>query len=273
MFEKDFGMYIGDDQKWEAQPAWNPTGDLENLATETGWTPAPATPAPEGTPAPETTPNPEGTPAPETTPNPEGTPPEDTTKLDGNQEGWQNTPEPGSDISWEELQKMLDSLDAGKEVAAEAWKDIQTATEAVQKASSEWDMEALKKANEELTTKVAELLANDVKNQKTIEVLKQEFSKTLNDKISLEYGTANDSKIAQLVNENQDIKNLIAAIMSSWENSKEKIDAAWRNWFQNATWISVDNIISAKKEAETNALWVSEDAWTQVSQGGENLYL
>jgi hypothetical protein len=37
----------------------------------------------------------------------------------------------------------------------------------------------------------------------------------LTDKLGLEYGTANDSKIAALVNEDPNIKNIIAAKIAS----------------------------------------------------------
>jgi len=265
--EKDFDMYIWGSKPVDA-PAAAPVADLEKLATE-AWTPAwDQTPAPAITPAPEVTPptDPVTPPAWEEAPAPEVTPPE-----------WEvpatvETPAVAwDDVTWDELQKMLDTLNT--EASTETIKKVEDATEAVQKASDEGDAAALKKANEILQTEVAELKANDIKNKKTIEVIKQEFEKTLNDKISLEFWTANDSKIAQLVNENPDVKNLISALLASWDKSKDKLDQARRSWFENATWISIDNIITAKKTAETSALWATEDAWTTTSKPGESMYI
>jgi hypothetical protein len=77
-------------------------------------------------------------------------------------------------------------------------------------------------------SKIAEKEANEIKMQKTIDVLKSEYEKTLNDKISLEYGTASDSKIAMIVNEDPDVKNLIAAKLATGDDAKEKLTQAWR---------------------------------------------
>jgi len=265
--EKDFGMYIWDTKPVEA-PAAAPVADLEKLATE-AWAPAwDQTPAPAATPAPEVTPptEPVTPPAWDQTPAAEVTPPEWEAPATT-----ETTPAAWADITWDELQKMLETLNT--DASTEAIKKVEDATEAVQKASDEGDAIALKKANEILQTEVAELKANSIKDKKTIEVIKQEFEKTLNDKITLEFWTANDSKIAQLVNENPDVKNLIAALLASWEKSKEKLDQARRSWFENATGISIDNIITAKKTAETSALWAAEDAWTTTSKPGESMYI
>lgn len=274
-FERDFGMYIGDKPGVipptptptpkavpvapapEASPA---TADLEKLAAEV-WVPAwwEATPSPVVPPAWEVppvweVPSWEIPPAWEVPPT------------------WE-VPSAWEDISWDNLQKMLDALGAESEVWVKVTEEVKTAAKEVAKASTAWDNEALKKANEALTQEIAKLETNDLKNQKTIEIIKQEFQKTLNDKISLEYWTASDSKIAQLVNDDPDVKNLIAAKLATWDTAKDKLDQARRSGFENATGISVDSIIASKKEAEISAMAPWEAAWTEVSKGEKSLYL
>lgn len=175
-------------------------------------------------------------------------------------------------VSWEELQKMLDSLNEGGDEAAETTQDIKAAAEEVKSAVSETDTAAQAKVDD-LLAKIAEKEANEIKMQKTIDVLKNEYEKTLNDKISLEYGTASDSKIAQIVNEDPDVKNLITAKLATGEDAKQKLTQAWRTWRESVSGQNLDNIISTKKQAETEALASGEDASIAVSKGEGSMYL
>lgn len=263
--EKDFWMYI----EWTPQevapevpvaaettppvPEWgapvvDPNADIAALAAE-AWG---ASPEWEAVP-PETTPTWEVVPE-------WGTPPP---------EAWTPPSEPGSEVSWEELQRMLDTLWEGWK---EATADIKTAVEEVKKSLPEADVETAKKLDDALQ-KIAELEANKIRDQKTIDVIKSEYEKTLNDKISLEYWTASDSKIAQIVNDDPDVKALIAAKLATWDDAREKLNQARKAWRENVSWATIDSLIAAKKEAETGALWGWEDVWAEVWKPGEKLYV
>lgn len=198
------------------------------------------------------------------------TPKEATTEKD---KKW--TTETVDDLSWDGLQKMLDALNEGSQESAEATKDIKGVAEEIKSSVSEWDVESQKKIDE-LLSKIALLETSDQKKQKTIDVLSAEYDKVINDKLSLEYWTASDSKIAQMVNEDPDIKNLLSAKMleKNWaEWSKEKLIAAYKAGWESLTGQSLDALMSVKKSEETDALSWSEDASASVAPKWESLYL
>lgn len=188
---------------------------------------------------------------------------------------WEQTPEDATktdNVSWDELQKMLDSLNEWTDKWTEETQDIKAAAEEVKAAVSETDTAAQAKIDE-LLAKIAEKEANEIKMQKTIDVLKNEYEKTLNDKISLEYGTASDSKIAQIVNEDPDVKNLIAAKLATGEDAKAKVTQAWRTWRESVSGQNLDSIIASKKQSEIDAMSSWEDASIAMGKGEGSMYL
>jgi len=263
--EKDFAMYIGWDKTTPAADPVAAADPIAALAATAG------TPAAEVAPVtPEVTPPVADTTIP--TPTPEVTPPAWTPATDAGTPAADAGTPAADNVSWDELQKMLDSLQTTPE-EAKVTTDIKTAAEDVIKASAAWDTQALKLANENLTAKVAELEAGRMKDQKTIDVIKTEYEKTLTDKISLEYWTASDSKIAQMVNEDPDVKMLIAAKLATWDGAKEKLSQARKAGRENVSWTTIDSLITAKKSAETDALWGGQDAWATAWKSTPSLYL
>lgn len=267
--EKDFDMYIGwDDAGWS--PATPPIAD-EGI---TAWDAAPATPADTNVeelaklawdaPAAADTP-----PAWDATP-PVETPPAWGDATPGTEEWAAATPT--DDVNWESLQAMLDALNTWSDDAGKDTQEIKTAAEELKNAVPEADTATQAKLDD-LMSKIAEKEANEIKMQKTIDVLKSEYEKTLNDKISLEYGTASDSKIAMIVNEDPDVKNLIAAKLATGDDAKEKLAQAWRTWRESISGQKLDDIITAKKQSETEALASWEDWSTAMGAGEGGLYL
>ena len=261
--EKDFDMYIGwDVEGWSpetlpvipegtANPAEENVDELAKLAWD-----APAAAA--------------ELPAWEATP-PVETPPEWGDVTPGEETPADATP-PTDDVSWDNLQAMLDALNTWSDTAGKETQDIKAAAEEIKSAVSETDTAAQAKLDD-LMVKIAEKEANEIKMQKTIDVLKSEYEKTLNDKISLEYGTASDSKIAMIVNEDPDVKNLIAAKLATGDDAKEKITQAWRTWRESVSGQKLDDIITAKKQSETEALASWEDWSVAMGEGWGSMYL
>lgn len=267
--EKDFDMYIGDDNA-----GWSPATPPITEEGAPAWDATPATPADENVdelaklaweaPAAADTP-----PAWEATP-PVETPPEWGDVTPGTEEWADSTPT--DDVNWDNLQAMLDALNTWSDDASKDTQDIKAAAEEIKGTVSETDTATQAKLDD-LVAKIAEKEANEIKMQKTIDVLKSEYEKTLNDKISLEYGTASDSKIAMIVNEDPDVKNLIAAKLATGDDAKEKLAQAWRTWRESISGQKLDDIISAKKQSETEALASWED-WSAAMGAGEGgLYL
>lgn len=261
--EKDFDMYIG----WDVE----------------GWSPETPPVTPEGTATPaeenvdelaklawEETAAAEELPAWEATP-PVETPPEWGDVTPG-EEAPADVTTPTDDVSWDNLQAMLDALNTWSDDAGKETQDIKAAAEEIKSTVSETDTATQAKLDD-LMIKIAEKEANEIKMQKTIDVLKSEYEKTLNDKISLEYGTASDSKIAMIVNEDPDVKNLIAAKLATGDDAKEKITQAWRTWRESVSGQKLDDIITAKKQSETEALASWEDWSTAMGEGWGSMYL
>lgn len=267
--EKDFDMYIGwDDVGWspatppvtnEGMPAWDAApaisantnvDEIAKLAWE-----APA--AADVLPAWEAIP-------------PVGTPPEWGDVTPGTEE-WADTTTT-DDVNWDSLQAMLDALNTWSDTAGKETQDIKAAAEEIKGAVSETDTDTQAKLDD-LMSKIAEKEANEIKMQKTIDVLKSEYEKTLNDKISLEYWTASDSKIAMIVNEDPDVKTLIAAKLATGDDAKEKLTQAWRSWRESISGQRLDDIIAAKKQSETEALASWEDWSMDIGKSGGGMYL
>lgn len=184
--------------------------------------------------------------------------------------GWEDL---WGEATSDDLQKMLDSLDVSSEEAAWASEEIKKTAEEIKASVSETDTESQVKIDE-LISKLAEKEANEIKLQKTIDVLKSEYEKTLNDKISLEYGTASDSRIVQLINDDPDVKALLAAKMADGEWASEKISNAWKSWWENISWQKIEDIVAWNKKAEVDALTTTwEDAWIDMAWWGDGLYL
>lgn len=230
----------------ETTPTW--TDDLEALAAEAGAWDTP----PENVPW-------------------ETTPPEEVTPV------WDTPPETtpwewASPVDDAELQRMLDSLDSSSDKDAETTAGIKETIEDIKSTLPEWDTEISKKLDEALQ-KIAELEVSDAQSKKVIDVLKWEYEKILSDKISLEYGTASDTKIATIVNEDPDVKALIAAKLATGDNAKEKLAEARKAWWQNISWVTVDQIVGERKNAEVTALWDEEDAWSDIGQQEPSIYV
>ena len=267
MDEKDFEMYVGWDSfmnEWNEQQPADTQGladaqqALENVS-DTAWTEAPAADMP-------TEPTPEA-PAQEAPaePAPTEAPAEPAPEATGTT--WE--------ASIDELMKMIDSLNTASDQWADVNAEIKQAAEEIKTAAPASD-DVLQWKIDDLIQRLADKEANEVKMQKTIDVLKSEYEKTLNDKISLEFWTASDSRIAQIVNEDPDVKALIAAKMATWENAENKVMDAWRNWRENVSWSNISDLIWNKKEAEVDALaamW-GEDTSSELNwEQEDDMYL
>lgn len=57
-----------------------------------------------------------------------------------------------------------------------------------------------------------------------------------------------------IVNEDPDVKNLIAAKLATGEDAKEKLMQARKGGWESISGQSIDDIIGAKKQVETEAL-------------------
>lgn len=242
MDDKDFEMYIGWDDfmnEWNNQQPTDTQGladaqqALENMG-DTAWTEAPAeTPA---EPTPEAQPEAPAEPAPEEAPA---------------------EPAPEAETTWEasmdELMKMIDSLNTASDQWADVNAEIKQAAEDIKTAAPASD-DVLQWKIDDLIQRLADKEANEIKMQKTIDVLKSEYEKTLNDKISLEFWTASDSRIAQIVNEDPDVKALIAAKMATGTDAESKVMDAWRTWRENVSGSNISDLVWNKKEAEVDAL-------------------
>ena len=265
MKETDFWLYVGDELKTTATPPTLPpaptgtvandplptdagTTDLAALAAEAGWDVV-ADAADVVTDAAETTI--------ETLPD---------APTDAIPWAWE------SPVDDAELQRMLDSLDVSSEKDKETTEELKWTIEEIKSNLPEWETEMTKKLDEALQ-KIADLEIGDLQNKKVIDVLKWEYEKTLSDKISLEYGTAWDSKIATLVNDDPDVKALIAAKLATGDDAKDKLAEARKAWWQNVSWVTVDQIIGERKNAETTAMWGWEDAGADLWIAETSLYV
>ena len=245
--EKDFDLYIGsEDLPWVTDQ--DTEGNVEAakaLESMADTTPAEAAPAVEEWATPPAEPTPEVTPE----PTPEAT--------EGMNEGEQAPVDETTTWEWgasvDELMKMIDSLNSVSDQSADANAEIKQAAEEIKTAAPASD-DVLQWKIDELIQKLADKETNGLKMQKTIDVLKSEYEKTLNDKISLEFWTASDSRIAQIVNEDPDVKALIAAKMATWENAQDKVMDAWRTGWENISWSNISDLVWDKKNAEVDAL-------------------
>lgn len=251
--DKDFDLYVwswmpwvavnDDDSQWAVQAAQV----LESIWDQTPAEQAPAEATPDVTP--ETWAEPTAEQAPEAT---ETAPETEVPATEGMNEG--GVAETATEwASVDELMKMIDSLNTVSDEAADVNAEIKQAAEEVKTAAPETD-NVLQEKIGELIQRLADKEAAEIKMQKTIDVLKSEYEKTLNDKINLEFGTASDSRIAQIVNEDPDVKALIAAKMSSWENAQDKVMEAWKTWWENVSWSNISDLVWEKKSAEVDAL-------------------
>ena len=257
--ERDFDMYIGDSDGWSPE-------EETIVGTEQGADVAPAVAVP-----------------PVDTPPVEAAPAVADVANQSNEElmdqAWQDSQEEAKvpvdawwEVSWDELQRMLDELNVDSADAEESTQEIKQTVEDMKSTVPEDNAEMQAKL-EDLTQKLVEKEAEEMKSRKTVEVLKTEYEKLLNEKIGLEYWTASDSRIAQLVNEDADVKNLIAAKMATDENAIEKAKEAWKMGWENASGVKLDEIISANKAAETGAMSSEEDAAVSLGGVSDDMYI
>lgn len=271
MEDKDFDLYLGGDdflnqdnqQPADTQGIADAQQALESMG-DNAWAEAPAAEVPAE-------PTAEQTPAEPTPETPvEEAPVEETPASETPAEEV-----PGSkEASMDELMKMIDSLNTTSDQAADANAEIKQAAEEIKTAAPSSD-DVLQWKIDDLIQRLADKEANEIKMQKTIDVLKSEYEKTLNDKISLEFWTASDSRIAQIVNEDPDVKALIAAKMATWEDAETKVMDARRNWRENVSGSNISDLVWNKKEAEVDALaalW-GEDTSSTISEEQEDMYL
>ena len=265
MNDKDFDLYLGGDDLPGALDENQPEASNEGLAEvqealnnmdeqPAEWTTAPAEAPAES--APEMPAETPAEPAPEA---PAEAPVEWSTET------W---------ASADELMRMIESLNNVSDQWADTNAEIKQVAEEIKTAAPESD-DVLTWKIDELIQKLADKEANELKLQKTIDVLKSEYEKTLNDKISLEFWTASDSRIAQIVNEDPDVKALIAAKMATWENAQDKVMDAWKTWWENVSWSSISDLVGWQKNAEVDALsamW--EDSSSELNgTSEEDMYI
>lgn len=270
MEDKDFDLYLGGDdflnqnnqQPVDTQGVAEAQQALESMG-ENAWAEAPVT---EEAPA-----EPTAEQAPVEEPVPEA-PAE--SEAPATEEAPAETVPGTKEASMDDLMKMIDSLNTVSDQTADANAEIKQAAEEIKTAAPSSD-DVLQWKIDDLIQRLADKEANEIKMQKTIDVLKSEYEKTLNDKISLEFWTASDSRIAQIVNEDPDVKALIAAKMATWEDANTKVMDARRNWRENVSWSNISDLIWNKKEAEVNALaamW-GEDTSSTINEEQEDMYL
>lgn len=181
-----------------------------------------------------------------------------------------------SEVSWDELQKMLDALWVDTQAWAENIQEVKTAAEDIKKSVDVSDTESQKKLDW-MIAKIAELETRDQKNTKTIEILTSEYDKAIWDKLVLEYWSANDSKLVSMINESPELKDIISATMMAqkgWDGSKEALIQAHKSALESLTWLSFDSVVAAKKVDEVSAMSAWQDAWTETPQATwDNIYL
>ena len=206
---------------------------------------------------------------------PAETPPTETTTTEDVIPPTETTT-PTGEVSGEELQRMLDALSTDAQAWAETTQEIKTAAEDIKKSVDTGDTESQKKIDD-MIAKVVELETKDQTNQKTIEILKSEYDKVLGDKLNLEYGSANDSKLATMINEIPELKDIISAnMLMQWNKAwaKDTLIQAYKSALENLTWQSFDSIVAAKKVDEVSALSAWQDAWTETPTAtGDTMYV
>lgn len=178
------------------------------------------------------------------------------------------------DVSWDELQRMLDALWESAEESVWTTQEIKEAAEEVKEAIPVEDKESIAKVDD-LLVKIAELETENQKYLKTVDVLKTEYDKILTDKLNLEYWTANDSKVVSMVNEDADIKNVLSAkIIADKTWNSDQLIAAYKSALEGLTGQSFDEVIKLQNDLETNAMASWEDSWTELADAsGDNLLL
>lgn len=194
----------------------------------------------------------------------------DGSNADGNNKSdTENTTQEdkSSKPSWDkELDAIMEELGISTDKASSQSEDVKKAAEDIQSDVKKDDKitEELKSKVDDLVLKTAELETTNATLDKTNEVLRKEYDRVTEENIALKYWNSSWSKIMDVVNNNDNLKTLIANNVLYNKNndasSKEKLIDAVKSYYEELTGIDIGSVVNKQKDLETSSMSSNTDS-------------